>query len=67
MSRAQLYNRSGDGSIKPQKDAAHTYITRQELELPEGERSAIERACPAGERPAEGGISNPCLDRKRSV
>jgi len=32
MSRAQLYNRIHDGSIKPQKDGARTYITRRELE-----------------------------------
>ena len=32
MSRAQLYNRIHDGSLKPQKDGARTYITRVELE-----------------------------------
>jgi hypothetical protein len=32
MSRAQLYNRIHEGSIKPQKDGARTYITRVELE-----------------------------------
>ena len=32
MSRAQLYNRISDGSIKPHKDGARTYITRSELE-----------------------------------
>jgi excisionase family DNA binding protein len=32
MSRAQLYNRIHDGSLKPQKDGARTYITRTELE-----------------------------------
>lgn len=32
MSRAQLYNRIHDGSIRPQKDGARTYITRAELE-----------------------------------
>jgi hypothetical protein len=32
MSRAQLYNRIQDGSLKPQKDGARTYITRVELE-----------------------------------
>jgi excisionase family DNA binding protein len=32
MSRAQLYNRIHDGSLKPQKDGARTYITRSELE-----------------------------------
>ena len=32
MSRAQLYNRINDGSIKPQKDGARTYITHTELE-----------------------------------
>ena len=32
MSRAQLYNRIHEGSIKPQKDGARTYITRDELE-----------------------------------
>ena len=32
MSRAQLYNRIGDGAIKPHKDGARTYITRTELE-----------------------------------
>ena len=32
MSRAQLYNRIHDGSLKPQKDGARTYITRAELE-----------------------------------
>jgi len=32
MSRAQLYNRIHDGSLKPQKDGARTYITRPELE-----------------------------------
>jgi hypothetical protein len=31
MSRAQLYNRIQDGSLKPQKDGARTYITRAEL------------------------------------
>ena len=32
MSRAQVYNRINDGSLKPQKDGARTYITRAELE-----------------------------------
>jgi len=32
MSRAQLYNRIYEGTIKPQKDGARTYITRGELE-----------------------------------
>ena len=32
MSRAQIYNRIHDGSLKPQKDGARTYITRVELE-----------------------------------
>jgi hypothetical protein len=32
MSRAQLYNRISDGSLRPQKDGARTYITRMELE-----------------------------------
>jgi excisionase family DNA binding protein len=32
MSRAQLYNRIGEGTIRPQKDGARTYITRSELE-----------------------------------
>jgi excisionase family DNA binding protein len=32
MSRAQLYNRIHDGTIRPQKDGARTYITRVELE-----------------------------------
>ena len=32
MSRAQLYNRIGEGSIRPQKDGARTYISRAELE-----------------------------------
>jgi excisionase family DNA binding protein len=32
VSRAQLYNRIHDGTIKPQKDGARTYITRVELE-----------------------------------
>ena len=32
MSRAQLYNRINDGSIKMQKDGARTYIPRSELE-----------------------------------
>jgi excisionase family DNA binding protein len=32
MSRAQLYNRIHDGSLRPQKDGARTYITRAELE-----------------------------------
>ena len=32
MSRALLYNRIHDGSLKPQKDGARTYITRAELE-----------------------------------
>lgn len=32
MSRAQLYNRINEGSIRPQKDGARTYITRSELE-----------------------------------
>jgi len=32
ISRAQLYNRIHDGSLKPQKDGARTYITRAELE-----------------------------------
>jgi hypothetical protein len=32
MSRAQLYIRIHEGSIKPQKDGARTYITRPELE-----------------------------------
>jgi hypothetical protein len=32
MSGAQLYNPIHDGSLKPQKDGARTYITRAELE-----------------------------------
>jgi excisionase family DNA binding protein len=32
MSRAQLYNRIHDESLKPQKDGARTCITRAELE-----------------------------------
>ncbi len=32
MSRAQLYNRVQEGSIRPQKDGARTYFTRDELE-----------------------------------
>jgi excisionase family DNA binding protein len=32
MSRGQLYHRIQDGSIRPQKDGARTYITRAELE-----------------------------------
>lgn len=32
MSRAQLYNRIHDGSIRPHKDGSRTYITRTELE-----------------------------------
>jgi excisionase family DNA binding protein len=32
MSRAQIYNRINEGSLKPQKDGARTYITRAELE-----------------------------------
>jgi hypothetical protein len=32
MSRAQLYNRICEGTIRPQKDGARTYITRAELE-----------------------------------
>lgn len=32
MSRAQLYHRIQEGSLKPQKDGARTYITRVELE-----------------------------------
>jgi excisionase family DNA binding protein len=32
MSRAQLYIRIHEGSLKPQKDGARTYITRTELE-----------------------------------
>ena len=32
MSRAQLYNRINEGSLKPQKDGARTYITHAELE-----------------------------------
>ncbi len=32
MSRAQLYNRIGEGAIKIQKDGARTYITAGELE-----------------------------------
>ena len=32
MSRAQLYNRIHDGALKPQKDGARTYFTRNELE-----------------------------------
>lgn len=32
MSRAQLYNRIHQGSIRCQKDGARTYITRPELE-----------------------------------
>jgi hypothetical protein len=32
MSRAQLYNRIGEGLIRAQKDGARTYITRTELE-----------------------------------
>ncbi len=32
MSRAQLYHRINEGSLKPQKDGARTYITCAELE-----------------------------------
>jgi excisionase family DNA binding protein len=32
MSRAQLYKRICEGTIRPQKDGARTYITRDELE-----------------------------------
>ena len=32
MSRAQLYNRIKEGSIKCQKDGMRTYVTRKELE-----------------------------------
>jgi hypothetical protein len=32
MSRAQLYNRICEGTIRPQKDGSRTYITRAELE-----------------------------------
>lgn len=32
ISRAQLYNRIHEGSLKRQKDGARTYITRVELE-----------------------------------
>ena len=32
MSRAQLYHRICEGTIKAQKDGARTYITRLELE-----------------------------------
>jgi excisionase family DNA binding protein len=32
MSRAQVYNRISDGSIKAHKDGSRTYITRSELE-----------------------------------
>jgi len=32
MSRAQVYHRINEGSLKPQKDGARTYITRVELE-----------------------------------
>jgi hypothetical protein len=32
MSRAQLYNRICEGTIRPQKDGARTYITQAELE-----------------------------------
>jgi excisionase family DNA binding protein len=32
MSRAQVHNRIHDGSLKPQKDGARTYITRADLE-----------------------------------
>ena len=32
MSRAQLYNRIQEGSLRPQKDGARTYFTRDELE-----------------------------------
>jgi hypothetical protein len=32
MSRAQLYIRIGEGTIKPQKDGCRTYITRAEIE-----------------------------------
>jgi hypothetical protein len=32
MSRAQLYIRIHQGSIRPQKDGARTYITQAELE-----------------------------------
>lgn len=32
MSRAQLYNRIGEGLLRAQKDGARTYIKRAELE-----------------------------------
>jgi len=32
MSRAQLYNRFNEGTLRPQKDGTRTYITRAELE-----------------------------------
>jgi hypothetical protein len=49
MSRAQLYNRIHDGSLKPQKDRARTYITRAELER-------YVRACTCSTFPQEGSV-----------
>jgi hypothetical protein len=46
MSRAQLYNRTQDGSINPQKDGTRTYITRAELERYVEGCSAIKGGAP---------------------
>ena len=63
MSRAQLYTRIRERSIKPQKDGARTYITRPELEryVESCNASPEHHAGPATARLAETAPRRPSL------
>jgi|HubBroStandDraft_3_1064219.scaffolds.fasta_scaffold110426_1 hypothetical protein len=63
MSRSQIYTRIQEGSIKPQKDGARTYITRPELEryVESCNASPEHHAGPATARLAETAPRRPSL------
>jgi hypothetical protein len=63
MSRAQIFRRIQEGSIKPQKDGARTYITRPELEryVESCNASPEHHARPATARLAEAAPRRPSL------
>lgn len=63
MSRAQIYIRIQEGSIKPQKDGARTYITRPELEryVESCNASPEHQAGPATARLAEAAPRRPSV------
>jgi hypothetical protein len=63
MSKAQIYIRINEGSIKPQKDGARTYITRPELEryVESCNASPEHDARPATARLAEAAPRRPSL------